>query len=144
MYFAKERNFMFDTSSPQNSRLEGETMSKMIQLEAEENIYYQGVMDVDPRELAKKKDQVVLIDVRQPEEYSGDLGHIPGSKLIALDTLPDHMNEIPKDRTVVFVCRSGGRSARATAYAMEHGFQNVYNLKGGMILWNELHLQTIE
>ena len=51
-------------------------------------------------------------------------------------------NEIPKDKTVVFVCRSGGRSARATAHALEHGYTNVYNLKGGMILWNELHLET--
>ncbi|MGZ5280558.1 MAG: rhodanese-like domain-containing protein [Pseudobdellovibrionaceae bacterium] len=108
----------------------------------EDNLYYRGVQDIDARELSQKKDQVVMIDVRQPEEYQGDLGHIPGSKLIALDTLPDNMAQIPKDKTVVFVCRSGGRSARATAWAMEHGYQHVYNLKGGMILWNELHLQT--
>lgn len=134
---------MIDTNTPQDRKLEGDSMNKYVQFETkEENLHYHGVFDIDPRELAQKKDQVVLIDVRQPEEYQGDLGHIPGSKLIALDTLPDHLGELPKDRTVVFVCRSGGRSARAAAFAMENGLQDVYNLKGGMILWNELHLQT--
>ena len=143
---------MIETKSPHDRTLEGDQMSNnsnknndknLVQFESkEENLYYQGVQDIDPRELSQKKDQVVLIDVRQPEEYQGDLGHIPGSTLIALDTLPENMNQIPQDKTVVFVCRSGGRSARAAAYAIEHGYQNVYNLKGGMILWNELHLQT--
>jgi len=138
---------MMETKSPQNRKLDGElsgeAMNQFVQFESkEENLHYHGVMDIDPRELAKKKDQVVLIDVRQHEEFVGDLGHIPGAKLIVLDTLPEHLDEIPRDQTVVFVCRSGGRSARATALAMEQGFSNVYNLKGGMILWNELHLQT--
>lgn len=139
---AKER-IMIETNSPQNSKLQGDSAKEFLKFESiEENLYYPGVLDIDPRELARKKDQVVLIDVRQPEEYQGDLGHIPGSKLIALDTLPDQLHEIPRDKAVVFVCRSGGRSARATAFAIENGLKNVYNLKGGMILWNEFHLQT--
>lgn len=134
---------MIETNSPQNRKFEGGDMGQFVQFESkEENLHYHGVMDIDPRELAKKKDQVVLIDVRQQEEFVGELGHIPGSKLIVLDTLPDHLDEIPKDKTVVFVCRSGGRSARAAAFALEQGLSNIYNLKGGMILWNELHLQT--
>lgn len=123
-----------------------ETMSgngKFVEFESrEDNLHFDGVSDIDPRELNKKKDQVVLIDVRQPDEFNGDLGHIPNSKLIVLDTLPEHMNEIPKDKTVVFVCRSGGRSARAAAYAHSQGYTSVYNLKGGMVLWNELHYPT--
>ena len=133
---------MIENNSPQNRKLEGESMSNFVQFETEDNLHYHGVKDVDPRELAKKREQVVLIDARQPEEYSGDLGHIPGAKLIALDLLPDQLDQVPRDKTVVFVCRSGGRSARAAAFAMEQGLTNVYNLKGGMILWNELHLQT--
>lgn len=108
----------------------------------EQNLHYPNVFDIEPTELEAKLDQVALIDVRQPDEFTSDLGHIPGAKLIVLDTLPEHINEIPKDKTVVFVCRSGGRSARATDFAVEHGFKNVYNLKGGMILWNELHFET--
>ncbi len=134
---------MIESNSPENRKLQGEITSQFVQFEtSEDNLYYEGVLDIDPRELAQKKDQVVLIDVRQPEEYQGDLGHIPGSMLIALDTLEDHLDQVPRNRTVVFVCRSGSRSARAAAWAMENGLKNVYNLKGGMILWNELHLQT--
>ncbi len=100
------------------------------------------VEDIDPKELWEKRDQITIIDVRRPDEYSGELGHIPGSKLIVLDTLPDHMDQVPKDKTVVFVCRSGARSGRAVTFAKEEGLTAVYNMKGGMLLWNELKLQV--
>jgi len=108
----------------------------------EENLHYHGVLDIDPQELLKKKDQVYLVDVRQPEEFTGELGHIPGARLMVLDTLHDHLKELPTHQTIVFVCRSGGRSARASALAHSAGLKNTYNLKGGMLLWNELHLPT--
>ena len=135
---------MIESQSPQDRKFNGEPVTaQFIQFESsEENLHYDGVLDIEPQELAKKKDLVALIDVRQLEEFQGDLGHIPGSKLIALDTLAERLAEIPRDKTVVFVCRSGSRSARAAALALENGISNVFNLKGGMILWNELHLQT--
>jgi rhodanese-related sulfurtransferase len=136
---------MFEADrSPLNKMISGETMNnKIINFSTkEENLHYAGVWDVEPQEVSEKADQVFLVDVRQPDEFVGDLGHIPGAKLIVLDTLMNHLGEIPKDQTVVFVCRSGGRSARAAAFALENGFQHVFNLKGGMILWNELHLDT--
>ena len=108
----------------------------------EENLHYHGVFDIDPKELLKNKENVCLVDVRQSEEFTGELGHIPGARLLVLDTLAQHLSELPKNKTVVFVCRSGGRSARATALALSEGFTDVYNLKGGMLLWNELHLPT--
>lgn len=108
----------------------------------ENNLHYQGVVDIDPQELFKKKDQVELVDVRQPEEFTGELGHIPGARLITLDTLGEKWTQLSKNKTIVFVCRSGGRSARAAAMAISEGFTDVYNLKGGMLLWNELHLPT--
>lgn len=98
------------------------------------------VLDVDPKEVWEKSSDVVVVDVRRPDEFTGELGHVPGAKHIVLDTLPDHMDEIPADKTVVFCCLSGGRSSRACAFAMNNGFENVYNLKGGMKLWNELGL----
>jgi hydroxyacylglutathione hydrolase len=135
-----------------NSQKENQNMGKngtnqndssFVEFESkEQNLHYPEVMDIEPMELVDKKDQVFLVDVRQPDEFTSDLGHIPGATLIVLDTLSEHFAEIPKDKTVVFVCRSGGRSARATAMAKEAGFTHVYNLKGGMILWNELHFET--
>lgn len=108
----------------------------------EENLHHHGVIDIDPRELVQKMAQVTLIDVRQAEEYKGELGHIPNSRLMVLDTIPVRLDEIPKDKPIVFICRSGGRSARAAAYALQNGLQEVYNLKGGMLLWNDLHLPS--
>lgn len=101
-----------------------------------------GVFDVTPQEVQQNSSQLLLVDVRRPDEYTGELGHIPGTQLIVLDTLPQHIENLPKDKTIVFVCRSGARSARATAFAHECGLPEVYNMKGGMILWNELKLET--
>ena len=100
------------------------------------------VEDISPDELNAKKDNITMIDVRSQEEYVGELGHVPNSQLITLDTLMDHIDDIPKDKTVVFICRSGRRSANATAIAKDQGFESVYNMKGGMILWNEMGLAT--
>lgn len=101
-----------------------------------------GVQDISAEELAKHRGEVHIVDVRQPDEYTGELGHIPGSKLIVLDTLPEHIADLPKDETIVFVCRSGARSARAAAFAHEHGFQNVFNMQGGMMRWNQLGIEV--
>lgn len=98
------------------------------------------VWDVPPDEVLALKDQIVVVDVRRPDEYDGELGHIASSQLIVLDTLPHELDSLPKDKTIVFVCRSGSRSARATAFAQSKGFQSVFNMKGGMLLWNQLQL----
>ena len=108
----------------------------------EENLHYEKVLDIDPQELSEKVDDVIIVDVRQPDEFTGELGHIPSAQLMVLDELEETIDQLPKDKTVVFVCRSGGRSAKATAIALDHGFTHVFNMKGGMILWNELHLPT--
>ncbi len=116
-------------------------MSKKIEFESKKtNPHFSEVTDVVAEELDKKKTEVVLVDVRQPEEFSDELGHIPGARLVVLNTLPKNLDALPKDQTIVFVCRSGGRSAQAAAYALQQGFSDVYNLKGGMIRWNELGL----
>ncbi|MCM2282666.1 MAG: rhodanese-like domain-containing protein [Bdellovibrionaceae bacterium] len=100
------------------------------------------VQDVSPEELLVKKDQVVLVDVRQPDEFTGELGHIPGSKLIVLNSLPEFVDELPQNATIVFICRSGARSARATAFVRSQGFEHAYNLQGGMMRWNSLNFET--
>jgi rhodanese-related sulfurtransferase len=106
------------------------------------NPNFENVTDVAAQEVLDHKNQLHLIDVRQPEEYTGELGHIANTKLIVLNTIPEQLNSIPKDKHVVFVCRSGGRSAQACAYALSQGYTNVYNMMGGMLMWNQLQFPT--
>ncbi len=99
-----------------------------------------GAPEITIQELKSKlpKGGFKLIDVRRPDEYTGELGHIEGSRLVTLET--DFENTLPtlnKNETFVFICRSGKRSTNATLYAMQAGFKNVYNLEGGMLAWCE-------
>lgn len=102
------------------------------------------VEDISPEEVRQKKDLVSLIDVRRPDEWTGDLGHIPYAKHIVLDSLPQKINELPKDKPLVLICRSGARSAQAAAFLKMQGFTSVYNMSGGMIAWNEKNYETDE
>jgi len=79
---------------------------------------------------------VSLVDVREQDEYRGELGHIPGSVLVPLSTLGTAARAWPKDRPVVLICRSGGRSGKATMQLAAAGFKRVASLRGGMVEWN--------
>jgi rhodanese-related sulfurtransferase len=74
-----------------------------------------------------------LIDVREPHEY--DICNLKGT-LIPMNEVPDHIDEISKGKTVVVHCRSGARSGRIVQLLEEsYGYQNLYNLKGGILAW---------
>jgi sulfur dioxygenase len=87
----------------------------------------------------------LILDVREPDEFDGELGHIPGAVLIPLRELPVRAGEIEshKERPIVVVCRAGVRSATGAAILTGLGFENVANLKGGMVDWNDQGL-TVE
>jgi adenylyltransferase/sulfurtransferase len=90
---------------------------------------------VTPSELMQRlaaHDNLVLVDVRQPEELQGPLGALPGAVNIPLPDLPDRFQEIPQDKDVVLICRTGNRSAQAYAFLARHGYTRLYNLTGGM------------
>lgn len=82
---------------------------------------------------------VVLIDVREDYEYAA--GHIPEATLIPLGQLSSRLNEIPKDKTVVAVCRSGNRSSQATELLRQAGY-DAHNMQGGMISWEQAGLDV--
>ena len=77
--------------------------------------------------------EAIIIDVRTPGEYRD--GHIPGVVNIPLDELEKRIGEIPKDKKVVLICRTGSRSAQGTRLLRSKGFNNVYNSTGGMSTW---------
>ncbi len=87
---------------------------------------------------AKTRGSAIFVDVRRPDEYQGELGHIEGAHLFTLETdFEMALTKLPKDQEYIFVCRSGARSARATEMAMRAGFSSVSNMEGGMLAWNE-------
>ncbi len=90
----------------------------------------------------KMRTRMQLLDVREPDEYTGPLGHIEGSVLIPLGTLPDRTGELSKDKPIVAICRSGARSAQAVKFLEQAGFKRLANLPGGMMRWRSEGLQT--
>lgn len=90
------------------------------------------------RILAEQPDALVL-DVRQPEEWNDDVGHIDGARLIPLPELPARMGEIEqwKEKPVLVVCRVGVRSAQAAEMLAGAGFTNAHNVAGGMVAWKK-------
>lgn len=74
-----------------------------------------------------------LVDVREPDEVAE--GTLPGSVNIPLGDLPNRLGELAKDRRVVVLCRSGGRSTMACEQLTAAGFDDVVNLDGGMLAY---------
>ncbi|CAM3723411.1 rhodanese-like domain-containing protein [Cohnella lubricantis] len=77
----------------------------------------------------------ILIDVREDEEVAA--GMIDGAIHIPMGEIPDRLADIPRDREVIFICRSGGRSGRVCEYLEAQGFGNIVNMQGGMLAWND-------
>ncbi|AMQ20855.1 sulfurtransferase TusA family protein [Anoxybacillus geothermalis] len=75
-----------------------------------------------------------VLDVREPAEYA--FGHIPGAVSIPLGELENRMAELPKDKTIYVVCRTGTRSDLAAQKLAENGFDRVRNVIPGMSQWN--------
>jgi adenylyltransferase/sulfurtransferase len=96
-----------------------------------------GVPSVSVRELKQKMDAretFMLVDVREPYEY--EIARIEGSRLIPLGELETHVSDLPRTGTLVLQCHSGGRSEQATRLLQQAGFENVYNLEGGIDAWS--------
>ncbi|WP_167757937.1 rhodanese-like domain-containing protein [Deinococcus fonticola] len=83
----------------------------------------------------------VLVDVREPNEYSEI--HAEGAQLLPLSELEARYAELPKDRPLVMICRSGARSARAGEFLLQNGYADVTNLAGGTLAWNEAGLPVV-
>jgi rhodanese-related sulfurtransferase len=105
------------------------------------------VRQLDPAEVLARvnaPNPPLVLDVREEEEFRGELGHIPGALRISLRELPQRAAELDqyKHRDVVAVCRVGVRSTTAAAILTGLGFDHVCNMKGGMLDWNDAHLRV--
>jgi rhodanese-related sulfurtransferase len=81
----------------------------------------------------KYQNGTFVLDVRTQEEW--DEYHAPNTTLIPLDQLPNRLTELPKDKEIVVVCRSGNRSAQARDILVNAGFTQVTSMKGGLTEW---------
>ncbi|HWB95989.1 MAG TPA: molybdopterin-synthase adenylyltransferase MoeB [Bryobacteraceae bacterium] len=94
--------------------------------------------EIDPVEVKAKidrGDRFVLLDVREPHEYK--ICNIPTAILIPLGELPKRVSELNPSDEIVAHCKSGMRSAKAVAFLKQSGFDNVRNMKGGILAWSD-------
>jgi sulfur dioxygenase len=96
---------------------------------------FAGVWEIDPHTLEEHAADVQILDVREPDEFTGPLGHIAGAILIPLGELARRVGELSHDRPIIAVCRAGSRSAQAISTLQQNGFTEIANLTGGMLRW---------
>lgn len=85
------------------------------------------------------KEDVLLLDVRSAADYVGEQGHVKGSVLIPVEGLEQRLSEIEdfQEKTVMTICRTDRRSAKAAQILTKHGFADVHVIRNGMTSWNE-------
>ena len=99
-------------------------------------------LEVSVSEAADLRDAgAFMLDVREPEEWMA--GHIPGATLIPLGELASRVSEVPTDRQVVVVCRSGNRSATGRDILRDAGLEQVTSMAGGMNQWAGAGYETV-
>ena len=104
---------------------------------------FAGIWEIQPIAAEEHRGEVLVLDVREPDEFDGPLGHIEGARLLPLGDLAGRADELPRDRPIVAVCRAGGRSAQATVILKRAGFTEIANLAGGMLRWRAQDLPVV-
>ena len=98
---------------------------------------FANIKEIDVQDLSNWMEDtdrdIHVVDVRTPREYQA--GSIEGADHIPLHLIPLRINELPKDKELVFICRTGARSAQATMFATGQGLDKAHNLRGGLVNW---------
>ena len=97
----------------------------------------EAVEEITARELKRRRDAgeaLEVIDVRDPHEW--EICRIPGTRLVPLGSLSEHLHEFDSSKTYVMHCKSGMRSAKAIGQLRKAGFRKLLNLKGGILAWS--------
>ena len=101
-----------------------------------------GVKQIGPQEavLLFNHEDALVLDVREQSEWMD--GHIAKARHIPLGKLKDHLSELEKHKgkPIIAVCRSGNRSGSACGTLRKAGFENLHNLAGGMVAWEQAGL----
>jgi len=104
------------------------------------------ITGTETAQVLKTEKDILVLDVRTAQEFTGELGHLKGAKLIPVDELSARIGEISayKNKKVLVVCRSGVRSRKASSILVNAGFENVYNVTVGMAGMNQVPGAPIE
>ena len=93
-----------------------------------------------PHDVDRLRTSIRVVDVREPVEFTGELGHIAEAELVPLGTVMDAAAKWDKSAPLILVCRSGARSLGAAAKAGKLGFAQPHSLAGGISGWREAAL----
>ncbi len=104
-----------------------------------------GVPSATVQEAAERQsdgdgDGALIVDVREPNEYAQL--RAKGAVLLPLGRLNNRVKDLPRDRELLLMCRTGARSANATKFLQAQGFENVTNVNGGMVAWHNAGLPS--
>jgi len=111
----------------------------IIKVELESRI--SGIQQIRPLEAVRlMDDDTLVLDVREPQEYGN--GHIRQSVHIPMSALKNRLSELDKykNRKIIAYCRSGSRSNYACKLLKKSGFDQVYNMAGGIMGWSSANL----
>lgn len=97
---------------------------------------YSGVQEVSPQWVAAHKNEVHILDVRTRAETTEEADRIEGAQLIPIDELRENLHQVPRDKPVVTICRSGRRSTLAFTILSSSGWEKVANINGGLLRWS--------
>jgi sulfur-carrier protein adenylyltransferase/sulfurtransferase len=96
------------------------------------------VNEISVADLARKHnagEDFLLLDVREPDELA--IASIPWAVAIPMGQVPERLAELPKDKPIAVLCRSGARSGRVTEFLNGNGFPDVANVAGGILAWSD-------
>jgi len=96
------------------------------------------VKEISVKDLAQHRTagaDFVLLDVREPDEIA--TASLSGATLIPMGEIPERLGELPKDKPIYVLCRSGARSGRVTQFLDQQGFPDVANVAGGILAWSK-------
>ena len=93
------------------------------------------IEDYDPTQTQDEVQKgALLVDVREPSEWNA--GHIPNAQHIPMGQIASRLSELPRNRKIIFTCRSGNRSGHVKDTLIDqHGYTDVHNQLGGIIAW---------
>lgn len=98
---------------------------------------YSGVLEISPQWVASHINDIHILDVRTAVETEEESARISGAQMIPINELRERLDEVPQDRPIMTICRSGKRSVLAFSILQEAGRQKIANINGGLLRWYE-------